>query len=795
MQLYCIFTYFALLFNFQRSTLKKFLKLCFFFIGFYSLGYNQIKISGIIVDEQELFVPNVKIWLHELNKGVLSNDKGYFEIQVQKRGNYHLHFTSLGYKSKILEFYLEKDTFLKVSLNTSDLELKDVVIEANIQKIIVQESSQDLSIVTQELVLKRNFDNLLKSIDRIPGINTINIGVGASKPVIRGMSFNRVVVVENGIKQEGQQWGGDHGLEIDGFNFDEIEILKGPAALFYGSDAMGGVLHIHQKAPTHEGLTLQTLQGYRSNNHSIFQTAYAAFKKNRLSFQLRHTYQNYGDYGVPSDSFIYNTYVLPIEQKRLKNTSGREWNQMFRLGYHGNVFNSLFTFTNFYQKLGFFSGAFGIPTSFSVKQDGNFRNIQLPYQKIHHWKLQTNNKILLGKNWLEIDAAWQQNIRNEFSNAHSHNQLKNDSLALGLILNTFSLNTRYFKKWKHLKWVSGLNHQYQKNHIQGFEYLIPNFQRFQFGFFQFFQYKKNEHWVSNAGLRIDFANDELQEAYVDFYRRSIYIGKQLRSPFIARNYWNYSFSLGTSYFITENWNIKWNLGSDFRYPAPSELASNGVHHGTFRHEQGNPNLLPEKGIQSDIYLHFENKKLEIKLSGFGAYFWDYIYLSPTSKFSNLPEGGQIYQYLQDHAVLWGGEIFWDYHIIDHLHASIAGDFVWGENLNRLRPLPFMPPASIVSHFEWNPNVIKWLNMELWLEHRFSFPQNRVVINEPATPAFHLFNTGLQTQKKFKEQTFTFGFQIQNLFNRPYFYHLSKYRLLNIYEPARNYVIQLQWKLK
>ncbi len=758
-----------------------------------SLSFAQLRIKGSVQDEQNLPLPNTKIWLHELNKGVLSDLKGNFEILIQKKGNYHLHITFLGYKSKILEFYLEKDTFLNIQLFPSQLELKDVVIESNIQKILIQESSQDLAIITQDFVIKRNFDNLLKSLDRIAGINTINIGVGASKPVIRGLSFNRIVVAENGIKQEGQQWGGDHGLEIDGFNFDEIEILKGPSALFYGSDAMGGVIHIQQKPPAHEGIYLHTLQGYRSNNQSIFQSSYVAYKKNHFSLQFRHTYQNYGDYGVPSDSFIYNSYVLPIENQRLKNTSGREWNQMIRMGYHGNAINSFVTVSHFYQNLGFFSGAFGIPTAYNVKQDGNFRNIGLPYQNIQHLKVQSNNQILIGKDWLEMDAAWQQNYRKEFSKAHSHGQNTTDSLALGLLLNTFSANLRYFKKWSQWKWVSGMSQQYQKNHISGFEYLIPNFQRFQIGFFQFLQYKKNENWIFNTGARVDYGNDELQEAYVDFYRRGVYLGKQLRSPFIHRNYWNYSFAIGLSWFITEKWNLKYNFGTDFRYPAPSELASNGVHHGTFRHEMGNPNLLPEKGYQNDLTIHYENSKWEFKLSGFASYFSNYIYLSPTSRFSTLPEGGQVYQYLQNDAILWGGEIFMDYHFIEDLHASISGDFAWGQNWVQDRPLPFMPQPSILSHLEYIPKFLNPYKTEFWIEHRYAFPQYRVVINEPETPAFHLWNLGIQSQKKLKTQSLSLGFQIQNVLNTKYFYHLSKYRLLNIYEPARNFVIQLQWK--
>ena len=744
-------------------------------------------------DEQNQPLPNARIFLHELNYGTLSDSLGNFEISVQKSGFYHLHFTFLGYKSKIVELHLERDTFLNVQLLPSNLEMKEIVIEACIQRMLIQESSQDLSVITQEMVLKRNFDNLLKSIDNMPGINTINIGIGASKPVIRGLSFNRVVVAENGIKQEGQQWGSDHGLEIDGFNLDEIEILKGPSALFYGSDAIGGVIHIHQKPPFQEGFTFQTIQGYRSNNQSFFQSTYCTFKKKHFSLQFRHTYQNYADYGVPSDSFVYNTYVLPIEHQRLKNTAGREWNQMLRLNFHRNKGNHFITFSRFFQLLGFFPGAFGIPTSYNVQQDQNFRNIHLPFQEIEHLKILSNHQILLGKNWLEIDLAMQQNVRSEYSAAHSHNQYSKDSLALGLNLKTFSLNIRYFKKWSSWKWVSGLSSQYQNNRIQGFEYLIPNFQRFQVGFFQFLQYKKNENWIWNLGSRIDYGNDELQEAYVDFYRKGIYIGKQLRSPYIVRNYWNYSFAGGLSYFLNEQWNWKLNLASDFRYPAPSELASNGIHHGTFRHEMGNPNLLPERGFQIDLTSQYEKKKMEIKISMFAAYFWNYIYLSPTSRFSTLPEGGQIYQYLQNDAILTGGEFFMDFHLIENLHASLSADYVWGQNSYTYRPLPFIPQPSILSHLEYAFKWFKTYSPELWLEHRYAFAQYRVVINEPETPSFHVTNIGLQIQKKIKKQQFYLNFQIQNLLNQRYFYHLSKYRYLNIYEPARNFVIQFQWK--
>lgn len=761
---------------------------------FFSLS-AQLTIQGYLTDDESNPLPYANIWLHELNKGTTTDTSGYFSISIKQAGFYHLHISYVGYQTKTVELTLKKDTTLFITLNKTELEMHEVVIETPLNQQNLAETSQDLEAVYHSTLLDRNYANLMQNLDRIPGVTSINIGVGTSKPVLRGLSMNRVLVAENGIKQEGQQWGIDHGLELDPFHADVIEIVKGPSALLFGSDAIAGVIHIKHTPPLNDGLQFHSFQGFRSMNNAFFNSLATSFRKKNFAFQARATYQNFADYKVPADSFTYNTYVLPIQKQTLTNTAGREFNQQLRLYFSTQNATFNLAVTHFYQKLGFFPGAFGIPNSYNTQQDFFFRNIKLPLQNIHHLKVQSNNKWLIGKQWLEMDAAFQKNLRKEFSNAHQHGQNKTDTLALGLDLQTFTFNTRWNFQNPLIHAITGLNAQFQKNSIQGFEFLIPNYLRKQFGFFQFVQYRFSEKLIANSGLRIDYGNDAFQEAYVDFFRRGSYIGKQLRSPSFDRNYWNYSLALGISWLLSQTYNLKLNLANAFRFPAPNELASNGIHHGTFRHELGSTNLNPEKAYQADLTFLCNKPHLQWKVATFFAFFQDFIYLSPTAKFSPLPEGGQIYQYLQNYALLMGYEASVDWHAIKNLHLNLATDFVLGQNLDLSRPLPFMPQPSALCHAEYTlqPSTNSPYKFPLWLEYRYTFAQSRVVINEPETPAFHLLHLGAQANATFKKHELTLAFQIQNAMNARYFYHLSKYRYLNIYEPARNFIISLLYK--
>lgn len=771
--------------------------LLLFFILISTLLTAQHTISGRVFIENKEPAFAASVYLHETRQGISVDTLGYFAIPNVKKGRYHIHIRMIGYKPTTRDIVItDKDTALSITLVPTSLEVNEVVIESNALKLSQQESSVELIAVDESYLQKNMGTTLMNSLDKLPGINSINMGTGVSKPVIRGMSFNRVAVADNGIKQQGQQWGGDHGLEIDQFSVEQVEILKGPASLVYGSDAIGGVVNLkHPVSPIEGHHSAAFLTNYKSVNNTYGISAQAKGNHKGFVYRARLTALDYGDYNVPADSFTYNRFVLPIYNQKLKNTAGKERHASLMLGVNKNWGYSHVTISNYNQQIGIFSGALGVPRSYQLTPDGNERNIELPNQNINHFKIISNTNIQIGKNWMEIDAGYQHNLRDENSSPHAHGvgpQI-NSSTAHRLKLQTFSTNVRYHAKTlKVLDGVYGISSSYQQNRFEGFEFLLPNFNNFAIGGFAVEKWHISRKLIANAGLRADYGNVNIERHLQPVWQNATTIsGYRQRNPNINRNFYSWSGSIGAAYNPNNFWSFKLNFGKSFRMPTPQELSVNGLHHGSFRHEMGDSSLLPENGYQTDVVISVEKEKFLFSFSPFFNYFTNYIYLRPTARFSFLPEGGQVYQFTQAEAIYTGGEFTAEYHPTKHLHLSVTGDLVSTYNISEELPLPFTPPPSLRSEIEWElPKVGRLVRgLFLQLSHNYIAAQTRTDRNEFETPQYHLWNAGagFEIETKGKKRATVF-LQVQNLTNASYLNHLSRWRFLNLPEPGRNVVV-------
>ena len=750
-------------------------------------------ISGTITDEQGTPLPAVTVFIHEVSKSTQTNNLGEFKISGIKPGNYHLHLHLIGYQAAEIDLNVATTNEpLKITLQQASIELNNITIEESILKSGQREQSQSMQVVDKEFMLKNGNASLMKILENIPGVSSINTGQGVSKPVIRGMGFNRVVVAENGIKQEGQQWGGDHGLEIDQFSVDRVEVLKGPSSLMYGSDGIGGVVNI-RPAPAPELNTTQSalLLTGRSVNDFVGLSGMSSINKNDKFFRARISVQDYADYRVPADSFIYNSYILPIEKQRLKNTAGRERNAQFMLGTSKKWGYSTLTFSVFDQKVGLFSGAHGIPRSYELKHDSTHRDIDLPYQSVQHYKALSNTSLMIGKHWMEIDLGYQFNHRREFSSPHAHGKgpQPQGDVELEFKLQTITSNVRFhFEGSKNLKWVFGINNSSQQNRIGGFSFLIPVYNNFSTGAFAFMRKEVSKKLIFNAGIRYDYGNIRadryLRAIYADSVTISVY---EQASPNINRTFNNASGSTGISWFPAEKLNVKFNFGSGFRMPTAPELTANGIHHGSFRHEMGDSTLTSERGYQSDLLMKYATKKWEISVSPYFNYFDGFIFLDPTPEFSLLPDAGLLYRFNQANAIHYGAEFQSDMHITEHFHFGLSGQYVAGLNLETSYSLPFMPPAQLRSdvEYEWEKWGKRLKDVYIGVQWQGVFDQNDVARNEPETPGFSLINLNFGTGIQVGKQTWKLVLNIQNVFDTKYFAHLNRYRMLNLPEAGRN----------
>ncbi len=594
-------------------------------------------------------------------------------------------------------------TTLSVHAQESDsvrnVALPEVVIAETYQQLQNKKTALTLEVADRDFLRKHFTGNFMQAVENIPGVQAMDIGSGFSKPMIRGMGFNRVAVLENGIKQEGQQWGADHGLELDAFNVDAVNVMKGPASLLYGSDAMGGVIDIAPVLVPAENMLFGdvTLLG-KSVNETIGASLMLGIKRNAWYTRLRYSEQRFGDYRIPADTIVYLTQKMPVYGRRLKNTAGWERNVNFFTQYQKKGYKSNLAVSNVFQKTGFFPGAHGVPDLSRLEDDGDSRNIDLPYSKVNHLKVTTHQQYAWEKFILSGDIGYQNNHREEWSAFHTHYGTQplpetDPDKELAFNLNTFSFSAKGrwigSSSWEHRM---GWDSQFQRNTISGYFFLLPEYDRFTTGISWLTTYRPDNTLSVSGGLRYDygrmrvFAHDDpylatylqeqgYDEEQVEFYRWN--------SRRVNRSFGDYSLSLGVVWTPSMRHQLKVNVGRSFRLPGANELASNGVHHGTFRHEQGDATLSSEQGWQMDASYQLKYGRWSVYVSPFVNWFSNYIFLRPTGEWSVLPHTGQIYRYTQTEALFAGAEASVELTVLPTLNYRISGEYVYTYNCESL----------------------------------------------------------------------------------------------------------------
>lgn len=757
---------------------------------------TRAQINGMVTDDRHETLVGAHLLLIPDSVSTVTDANGQFTVSPKTEGPKMLLISYIGHEPTTLKLnYRGRPTQVNIDLHLHAHDLGEVVIEEHHSTAEASLTSYHIKAEKMELLAT---GTLIGALDEVSGVGAINLGVGIAKPVIRGLTGNRVIVTTDNIKQEGQQWGLDHGLEADPFDVGDVEVVKGPASLQYGSDGLGGAINIMpRKMPA-----LNTLEGsatgtFRSNNLHGGGSVRMGINKKNLFGAVRYSSQTFGDYAVPADTFAYLGYQLPIYNRQLKNTAGREQNISGTVGLLRDKYLIRLDVSNYSLSSGLFSGAVGTARSYALQPDGNNRDIDKPMQRVNHFKAVLTQQFYLAQGDLHVHLGYQRNKREEYSFPEYHSQaIKNltDTLALGLELHTGTLNAHFdHRPSKKLNLTYGVDVQAQHSTRSGFEHLLPNYTTTREGFYAIAHWHPDARTTFTAGLRADhgYNTSPYHRQYV--YRSDGTVRDCLVSPAYEGHFFNASGSVGVSHgLVPGKWELKVHLGKSFRVPHPIELVSNGIHHGTFRHEQGNPNLKSEHGYQLDLSNHFHFQRFSATATGYFNYFNNYIYLGPTGQFSPLPEAGQIYAYQQHDALYTGAEADWKWEAWRGLYAKQVFDLVWNLNLETGLPLPFTPPPSLTSELGWtmkNTSVID--QFQVFVRHRHGWAQNRVDRNERTTPAFDLFDLGLSVDLSLGGQQVQLAFTLQNLADAAWLNHLSRYRLLNLPEQGRNFVVTLR----
>ena len=629
------------------------------------------------------------------------------------------------------------------------LQLNALVVTGLTGDVHLNEVPAPISVVQPVDLQARASTNIISAIAREPGVAQITTGGAISKPVIRGLGYNRVVVVNDGIRQEGQQWGDEHGIEIDGAGVHSVEILKGPASLMYGSDAMAGVLIFHPVPVAAPG----TVQGsiateYQSNNGLVDYSLNASGNHNGLIWDARfsdkyaHAYRN-----------SVNGWVL--------NSGFRERAASGMLGLNRNWGYSRLRFGYYHLLPGIIEG----------EEEGSIGYMPgLPFQHVYHYKAVLDNTFRLGEGRLKAIFGWQQNRRQEFEESA-------DEYGLFFLLNTLNYDIRYQREtaggWKY---AAGVNGMLQRSENKGEEYLIPDYRLFDAGLFATAS-KQLGAWVLSGGLRGDLRllhSLALEDRFVDF----------------SRTFPGISGSIGAVRTLGESTHLRINLSRGFRAPNLSELASNGEHEGTLRYEIGNRDLKPEYSLQGDLGLDFSSKYVSGQLAVFANRIDNYIFLSRTAD-GNPP----VFTYTSGNARLFGGEAQLDFHPIHSLHLGGTFSYVNGRQIGGPW-LPMIPAPRLLTEikYEFSHGGKLLNNAFVALELDWNARQDHfyaVDDTETATPAYTLLNASAGTDIVIKgKKRASLYLLADNLLDTAWQSHLSRLKEIGICNMGRNLTVKL-----
>ncbi len=779
-----------------------------------NISYSQhiYTLSGKVTGENQSPLPGANVILNSGQKATVADKNGIFTITGLGSGIYSIEISFLGYKKFHDTLDITTDQHLQVTLKPTTQSLEEVAVVGEYAGLRKKEDPRGIEVVNNQYIKNNLSGSLMKSLDRLPGVSTIEIGSGQSKPVIRGLGFNRVVVVENGIKHESQQWGAEHGLEIDQYAVDRIEIIKGPASLMYGSDAIGGIIDLKQTEIPAENTVggMLDLTG-KSNNNLIGTSAIIYARKKSFFASARFTITDYADYRVPADSVDIYSYRAPLYKNRLRNTAGNEQDMHLYFGYTGKHISNRVYISNLKSKAGFFANAHGLePRRVDTQlHDKSDRDIQYPFQEVNHLKIIGKSNIKSGLHNIEAELGYQNNYRQEWSRYVAHGYMPAifpDSLSfpadmeLQFNKDVYSINLKdIYTISDRITVTTGLSSEYQNNRIGGRGFIIPAFTQFTAGSFIYGKFRLYKRVILHAGLRYDYGNIRIKE-YNDWFE-SVVIDDAgdttgyiflTRSPDLYRKFNSICWSFGVNY-NKQDFSLKAHIGKSYRMPIAKELAANGVNYHHFSYEVGNPELSAEVSYQVDLGMEWNNIRFALGLSPFFNYFPNYIYLNPSYKHDYLyGAGNQVYYYTQSEVLRFGGEVHLHFKVLKQVKAGLVGEYVYSEQLSGEKigfTLPFSPPANVLFNLSYSPRIGKVLHEPyISVDYRLTAAQNKIVPPERKTGGSQTVNISVGSQFKWKEQFISVNFQVQNLFNSKYFNHTSYYRIINVPESGRNFII-------
>ena len=626
-----------------------------------------------------------------------------------------------------------------------------------------------------------------KSISRLPGVSIITTGPNIAKPSVRGLSFNRVLVYNQGVRLENQQWGEEHGIGISSSGAESVEVVKGPLYVLYGSDAMGGVIYVEpENYSSTDGFSVDYTGIYNSNYNGFNNNLGLSGKSGKFSYLLRADLVDNDNFSTP-DHEIENTW---FEQNEIK--AG--------VSYESEKFTSDLRYSRTDSDI-------GIPHMDEGHDDHGHddhddhddhdeeghddhghddHDEEAHYQELKHTTLTWKNTFDLGNNHiLDVTLGQQFNERKEFGghgeeghddheeeghdddhddhDDHDGHEEGEAELDMELLTNTLDIKL-VMPQTEDFNLIIGSNILSQENKNFGHETLVPDSEMNDFGLFGLAEFTMDNSSQLLAGVRYD--------------SRSISSGTN------SNDFSNFNGSIGLKKDFS-NSTVRFNISSGFRAPNLIELFADGVHHGSFQYKKGNSNLVAEKSIQTDLSLQINNQNSLVSFDLFFNEISDYIYLAPSNRFE---DGFRVYDYLQQDATLYGGEIHLNKETgISWLSYYTSLEFIYAETTDG-EALPFISPLTFNQVF----NLDFSDNYSLEIDFLAKAKQGRVSTFEETTDGYTLLNLSGVWETQFLDNELDIFWSVNNVFDKEYYDHLSRLKTAGIHEMGRNISVGIKY---
>lgn len=616
-----------------------------------------------------------------------------------------------------------------------------------------------------------------KSISKLPGVSILSTGPGVSKPSIRGLSYDRVVVYSQGVRLENQQWGDEHGIGVSTSGINSIEVIKGPSYVLYGSDAMGGVLYVEPERYSSD-FSVDYMGLYNSNYNGITNNLGLKGSSGKFSYIARANMVDNQSFSTP-DGEVENTWF-------------KENDVQAGLKYETEKFSSDLRLTMNFSELGLPHMEEGHDDHDDHDEEGHddhdeeghddHEDHEDHYQELSHTTLSWVNTFDLGNDHqLNVTLGRQLNDRKEFGgheeeeghddhdeeghddhDDHEGHEEGEAELDMELSTNTLDVSL-VMPQSDNLNLTIGANFLSQENKNFGHEELIPDAEKKDFGLYALGQITM-ENGAALLGVRYD--------------------NRSISSDMGSADFSNFNGSVGIKRDF-ENSSLRFNIGSGYRAPNLIELFADGVHHGTFRYERGNLNLVAEKSFQTDISFDISNDDSSVSFDLFYNDISDYIYISPSS---DREDGFAVYDYMQQDSELYGGEIsFAKKTGFDWLSYNTSLEYIFAESADG-EALPFISPLTFNQVF----NIDISSNYSFEIDFLAKAKQGRVSMFEEETDGYSVLNLSGNWMTSFLDNDLNIFWSISNVFDKEYYDHLSRFKTAGIEEMGRNISVGLKY---